>query len=195
MHNLGLKLNWLRLQVAMSHSRGLPIEGPRTPRLSTASHHARYLGPFMAWNATTAHEIQRRIKAASMAWFIFRSFWYNKIDQRLVKLVFRGIVVSILLSGLAAFVLRHKDTFKQIHVAKRTKADAGKSVHQDQRVRYPWGCMDLAWVVLLTLAVVAPSCCGRECCLMIRRMWLYTYGVVTPCANFILKAAYAKISA
>ncbi len=134
MHNLGLKLNWLRLQVAMSHSRGFPIEGPRTPRLSTASHRGKEIIVSKSSPAEcliTKASIQRRTKAASMAWFIFRSFWYNKIDQRLVKLVFRGIVVSILLSGLAAFVLGHKDTFKQIHVAKRTKADAGKSVHQD----------------------------------------------------------------
>ena len=143
MHNLGLKLNWLRLQVAMSHSRGLLIEGPRTPRLSTASHHARYLGPFMAWNATTAHEIQRRIKAASMAWFIFRSFWYNKIDQRLVKLVFRGIVVSILLSGLAAFVLRPKDT-EHLHKFMLQK---GRKLMQGRACIKTKGCVILgtAW--------------------------------------------------
>ena len=113
MHNLGLKLNWLRLKVAMSHSRGFPIEGPRTPRLSTASHRGKEIIVSKSSPAEcliTKASIQRRTKAASMAWFIFRSFWYNKIDQRLVKLVFRGIVVSILLSGLAAFVLRHKDT-------------------------------------------------------------------------------------
>ena len=36
LHSLGLKLNWLLApQVAMSHSRGLLPEGPRTPRLSS----------------------------------------------------------------------------------------------------------------------------------------------------------------
>ena len=70
---------------------------------------ARYLGPYLQWDGSNIDEIKRRISAGNAAWFVFRSFWQCAVDQRFKNIVFKSIVVSIMFSGLVAFVLSNNE--------------------------------------------------------------------------------------
>ena len=66
---------------------------------------ARYLGPHIHYQLCDFVEINRRLKAARNAWFMFTGFWASKVDLRFRALVFRCIVYSVLLTGLTSFAL------------------------------------------------------------------------------------------
>lgn len=71
---------------------------------------ARYLGPHLDQAQSFAAERPGRIDGARAAWVALRRFWSAGAAPRAMRLrVFRAAVVSVLLSGVEAFVLTLKD--------------------------------------------------------------------------------------
>lgn len=70
----------------------------------------RYLGPMLTWSCTVVVEIRRRVGLEWKAWYAYRSLWHTRarVDIDFKVLVFKAIVLSIVLSGLTAFVLSDK---------------------------------------------------------------------------------------
>ena len=70
---------------------------------------ARYLGPYLHWGFSTSLERDRRIAAALRAWHDFSPFWFKPVSMKFKMVVFRAVVLSTLISGLAAFPLTGTD--------------------------------------------------------------------------------------
>jgi len=80
-----------------------------TNKSSRAAVQARYLGPIIRWDFGNKVEIDKRLKSAGAVWFCLGAFWYSESQLKFKKVVFRGGVLSVLLTGLKALVLSTKD--------------------------------------------------------------------------------------
>ena len=77
---------------------------------------ARYLGNYYAYNQSTKVTIQTRIYKAKEAYYALGRIWKTQIDLPIRRMLFKGYVISALLSGLECEALRHCD-LKKIEVA------------------------------------------------------------------------------
>ena len=64
-----------------------------------------YLGPQLDWHGHNGIEIQRRVSAATAAFYAFRRLWHSCIPLKFKALAFRSVVVSVLLSGLISLAI------------------------------------------------------------------------------------------
>jgi len=66
---------------------------------------ARYLGPMLTWGCTYSEEIQKRVAETHMAFACYAKVWHRRFDRGLKCLLFRGICLNTMLSGLTACVV------------------------------------------------------------------------------------------
>jgi hypothetical protein len=78
--------------------------------------HARYLGPQLHWQGRSACEVSVRIRSAWNSWYMYKSFWSSDAPFCFRQTVFKVVVISVLFSGLAPFVLTKSD-YKKLGAA------------------------------------------------------------------------------
>ena len=81
----------------------------KSPIKDTIYRQARYLGPYLTADHTTATERQKRFTAATKSWHLMGWFWHSRTNLKFRLIVFWAMVQSILLSGLVSFALIHTD--------------------------------------------------------------------------------------
>lgn len=93
---------------------------------------ARYLGPYLHWGFSTSFERDRGIAAALRAWHIFH-FWFKHVSIKFKMVVLRAVVLSTLISGLAAFPLSDTDhtVLDRFHDKLLKKMLGGKACRKD----------------------------------------------------------------
>eukprot|EP00438_Fugacium_kawagutii_P012057 Skav222358 [mRNA] locus=scaffold7159:173:2950:- [translate_table: standard] len=72
--------------------------------------HARYLGPFLAFDGKLHDERARRVQAAKTAYYTLRGFWSRCRQLRWRQALFRSMVVGAAHSGLVAMAVDLADT-------------------------------------------------------------------------------------
>ena len=80
---------------------------------------ARYLGAWPTFNGSPAEVVDKRCKAAKEAYYSMGKAWRRGVSLKLKSQVFKGLVVSTLLSGLEAEALRGCDYEKLDKVMMR----------------------------------------------------------------------------
>ena len=69
----------------------------------------RYLGPRLTIECTATVEGRIRIKEAGRAFYSMRHIWRSSIAWKIKVIIFKGVYVSTLLTGMTAFAMRASD--------------------------------------------------------------------------------------
>ena len=67
--------------------------------------HVRHLGPHFSCTGSKSYESGLRIQAANKAWYSYKALWSANVSRSFLLLLYKGAVISTLLSGLTAFAL------------------------------------------------------------------------------------------
>ena len=97
--------------------------------------HARYLGPYLAFDGKLHDERARRVQAAKTAYYTLRGFWSRCRELRWRQAIFRSMVVGAAHSGLVAMVVDSPDTaaLDRILVKLGRKVLQGKACAKDNQ--------------------------------------------------------------